>query len=97
MVTMKAYLGFAFAAAPVMTGTKAAPTMAVVIRPEISLVFSGILSTQIEKMSGNMLAKPMPMRMKLNQVVQALYGMNSRMFPSRDTKMVINRKVLGLM
>lgn len=96
MVMMNAYFGFALAAAPVITGTNAAPTMAVVIKPDISLVFSGMRSTAMEKINGNMLAKPMPMRMKLNHVVTVLYGKNNKTLPNKETRMVTNRKVFGL-
>ena len=85
------------AKAPVMSGTMAAPTMAVVIKPEISLVSSGILSTAMEKISGKILAKPIPISMKLSHVVTALYGINNSTLPTIDTRMVIIRNTLGLM
>ena len=84
------------AAKPVSSGTIAAPTIAVVIRPEISLVFSGIRSTQIEKIKGKILAKPTPIRMKLSQVVTALYGRNNNTLPIMETITVRIKKTVGL-
>jgi len=45
---------------PIMGGSMAPPTIAVTINPESSLDRSGILSTVIEKIKGNIFANPKP-------------------------------------
>ena len=50
------------AVTPNNTGTTAPPIMAVIISPDISFARAGIVSTVIEKISGNMFAKPSQVR-----------------------------------
>lgn len=55
---------------PIIGGIKAPPETAIIIRPEISLDLSGILFTAIEKINGNRLPAPNPMRkMAINPTV----------------------------
>ena len=51
---MKANSRFISAIIPVIGGITAPPTIAVIIRPDISLVLSGNVSIVIEKTSGNL-------------------------------------------
>jgi hypothetical protein len=61
------------AVTPNTTGIKAPPMMAVIIRPEISLARAGIVSTAMEKISGNIFAKPSPVR-KINTKAIISFG-----------------------
>ena len=49
------------ATAPITRGITAPPSIAVTIRPESSLEYSGILSIAMENMSGNILPNPKAM------------------------------------
>jgi hypothetical protein len=50
---------------PMINGTIAPPTMAVTIRPDNSLILSGIFSTVMLKIKGKILANPNPIRKML--------------------------------
>ena len=79
---------------PIMGGIRAPPTIAVTIKPDNSLVRSGILSTVIEKINGKILANPKPTKIMLIKVTTFIFRKISNI-PITDMRTVISRNFLG--
>ncbi len=81
------------ATAPKITGTNAPPIMAVTIKPEISLLRSGMASIVIENTNGKILAKPKPiMNIAANPIIEVVATKRPNI-PSIATRVVTLRNL----
>src|SRR5205807_7416787 len=80
---------------PIRGGIKAPPTIDVTINPDTALACSGIRSTTIEKINGNMLAKPNPTRKKL-AVATVRLGTSTPKMPRIESEHVMGKNLDAL-
>ena len=79
---------------PINGGMKAPPTIAVIIKPLNSFALSGILSTVIENINGNILAKPNPTN-TIPTYAMKVFPKSNNNTPAIDKSTVTNKKFIG--